>query len=98
MDLCGALLIVRLRDHGLPDQPGPLLGLVRRIISGLAVSRLPFRLRVRCSGSPVRSPILYAELRTQAGRRLRLGDWLTTRRVVWQPGIPAVLPLDHVLA
>ena len=97
-DLCNALLIVRLLDHALPDFPGPMLGLTRREVSGLAMLRLPFRLRLRRAIIPGSAPILYAELRAQAGRRLRPGDWLTTRRVAWRPGSWTILPLSQVLA
>ena len=97
-DLCGALLIVRLRDHTMPDVPGPLLGLVRQIVSAHATIRLPFRLRLRRAATPGPLPILYAELRAQAGRRLRAGDWLTTQRVAWHPGQWAVVPMDRIIA
>ena len=94
--LDGALLIVRLRDASLAGARAPLLGLWRRVVSGTAIRRLPFRLRVRRPGREGGDLVLEAELRWQAGRRLAPGDLLSLQHTPWRGCGPVVVPVERV--
>lgn len=94
--LDGALLIVRLRDASLMGARAPLLGLSRYVVSGAGLSRLPFRLRLRCPGREGADLVLEAELRWQTGRRLAPGDLLTLQHTPWRRCWPTLVPMEVI--
>ena len=97
-DLAGAVLTVRLRDTLMADGPAPLIGSVRRRVSQRHAHRLSFVLPLSREIPEDSRPALEAELRTQPGRGLRRGDWLTVRHVPWPaaPGHPVVVPVAQL--